>query len=123
MSNLPHVTSKALELIRDADQYLIIRLGRTTDQAERESIERWRANLSTSAATITMLAAEGTPGDEPANSTLAELLDLTQQHIQNLHETDSYLNVNVVLSSLDNQLRLLADTHGPGSGNPIGRPR
>jgi len=123
MSNLPHVTSKALEVIRVADQYLVIRHGGTTDQVERDSIERWRANLSSSAATVASLATASVAGHEPANNMLAEFLDLTQQHIQNLHETDSYLKVNVALSELENTVRLLADTHGPGGGNPIGWPR
>lgn len=123
MSNLPYVTSKALELIGDADQYLIIRHGGTTDHAERESIARWRANLSQSAAAVAGLASAGVVGNEQANKLLAESLDLTQQHIQNLHETDSYLKVNIALSELENTVRLLADTHGPGGGNPIGWPR
>lgn len=123
MSNWPYLTSKALEVIQNANQYLANRESWTMDQAERESIAKLREDLSASAETIAALQDAGAPDHNPANNMLVELLDLTQQHIQSLHETDNYLNVKVAFSSLDNQLRLLADTHGPGSGNPIGWPR
>jgi hypothetical protein len=79
--------------------------------------------LNAAAVAVSALATAGLVSHEPANKLIAESLDLNEQQIKNLHETDGIMKVNVAMSGLEHTVRLLADTHGAGGGNPIGWPR
>jgi hypothetical protein len=120
MADLPDLTSKALEIIKSANDYLTAREGFTTVPAELVGLRHWRAALNESARMVASIGPTETYGHRPFYYMLLEQLDLTQKHIQGLHETHDYSNVDLVFSLLHNQVSLLAGPQGPGKGNPIG---
>lgn len=111
------LTSKALDTIAFAEDYLRRRVVDSQDAEERERIEDLSGRLRQSASRL--LDVEPTIGpQQPAYRYLSQQLDLTRQHIQDLHEYYDYASVDLVFQILNHQLAMLAGPHGPGWGKP-----
>jgi siroheme synthase len=115
MADKPELTSKALEIIQEADIYLNNRQA-GKDAAELARIQEWLTALRESATMLTSGVVVIDLGHEPGYKMLSEQLDLTRQHIQELQEWYPYSNVDLVYRTLHHQLQTLAGPQGPGAG-------
>ena len=122
MADWQDVTLKAGILINDAQTYLDRRAQQATDSRERRGISNWRNRLNRVRVDIMKYqpAEESAPSAEARYQVLLDHLELTGQHIQQLHEWFDYANVDLVLRNLNYHLTLLvAGPHGPGKGPRI----
>ena len=116
MADRQEVISKAMIVINDAQTYLNRRVHQATDPMERQGLYNWHNRLDQVRLEIMNYqpAEESAPSAEAWHQVLLDQLELTGQHIQQLHEWFDYVNVDLVLHNLNHHLTLLAGPHGPG---------
>jgi hypothetical protein len=120
MADLSELTSKALQIVGDAQGYLMTRQSIAVDPLERASIQDWHATLQNSAAILASRGSAINPMNPAVYNVISQQLDLTHQIIQGLHEWYDYPTVDLAIRNLHGQLQMLAGPHGPGGGRPRG---
>jgi hypothetical protein len=110
------LTSKALQIIGDAQGYLTVRAGSALSAAELDHVHGLHARLQESANYLVNEAAIGP--DEPSLAALSQELEETHKQIRGLHEWNNFADVANVMGTLLQQVQMLAGPHGPGGGRP-----
>jgi len=113
------VITSALQAIQSGDEYLERRKGSATSTEEVVKIQDWQTNLRDLLVTLppkAVLAAH------PKHRHLPAQFDAIRQQFQGFHEFTDFNLIHGALSSLHDNVCMLAGTHGPGDGDPTGGP-
>lgn len=113
------VITSALNAIRSGSEYLERRKGSATSTDEVVKIEDWQTSLRE---LLASLPSHASVAAHPRHSRLPAEFDEIRQQFQGFHESSDFNLVHGVLSSLHDNVCMLAGPNGPGGGNPGGGP-